>query len=216
MSSFTIRFNNVTPAPLAGVIDSSTDVWQKDCGFETGKKYCVVAPSGKGKSTFIHYIYGLRQDYSGAITLGDKNSREITNNQWAELRQKNISIVYQDLRLFLHLTASENLEVKSVLNAEQDPARIITMAERLGVTKLLTQKSSTLSYGERQRIAIIRSLIQPFDWLLLDEPFSHLDKGNAEKAYELIDEETRKRNAGLILTSLGADNLVPYDKLLKL
>lgn len=216
MPLMTIRFNNVTPAPLAGVIDSGTDVWQKECVFEPAKNYRVVAPSGKGKSTFIHYIYGLRNDYTGEITLAEKNSRQIDNNQWADLRQQNISIVYQDLRLFLHLTAAQNLDVKSVLYQEQNSDKIQSMAERLGVIKLLPKKSNTLSYGERQRIAIIRALIQPFDWLLLDEPFSHLDKDNSEKAFALIDEEVKKRNAGIILTSLGQDNHFTYHHELKL
>lgn len=212
----TIRFQNVTPAPLAGVIDSGTDVWQKECVFEPGKKYRLVAPSGKGKSTFIHYIYGLRSDHSGDVIVGNANTRAINSNQWAELRQRHISIVYQDLRLFLHLTAGQNLQVKSVLYGEQNHEKISTMAERLGVTNLLTKKSNTLSYGERQRIAIIRALIQPFDWLLLDEPFSHLDKENSIKAFELIDAEVNARKAGMILTSLGQDNYFTYHQELKL
>lgn len=212
----TIRFHNVTPAPLAGVIDSKTNVWEKECVFESGKKYRVVAPSGKGKSTFIHYIYGLRNDYTGDVNLGDQNARQISNDEWAEIRQKNISIVYQDLRLFLHLTAVQNLEVKSVLYPDTSADKIRSMAEQLGVTNLLFKKCNTLSYGERQRIAIIRALIQPFDWLLLDEPFSHLDKDNTIKAFELIEAEVGSRNAGMILTSLGSDNYFTYHQELKL
>jgi putative ABC transport system ATP-binding protein len=212
----TIRFDHVTPAPLAGVIDSRTDVWQKECAFESGKKYRVVAPSGKGKSTFIHYIYGLRNDFTGDVSIGDHNTRSISSNRWADLRQQNISIVYQDLRLFLHLTAAQNLDVKSVLYADENADKPRSMAERLGVLNLLEKKANTLSYGERQRIAIIRALIQPFDWLLLDEPFSHLDKENSIKAFELIDEEVNARNAGMILTSLGQDNYFTYHQELNL
>lgn len=201
---------------MAGVIDSKTNVWEKECVFESGKKYRVVAPSGKGKSTFIHYIYGLRNDYTGDVNLGDQNARQISNDEWAEIRQKNISIVYQDLRLFLHLTAVQNLEVKSVLYPDTSADKIRSMAEQLGVTNLLFKKCNTLSYGERQRIAIIRALIQPFDWLLLDEPFSHLDKDNTIKAFELIEAEVGSRNAGMILTSLGSDNYFTYHQELKL
>jgi ABC-type lipoprotein export system ATPase subunit len=208
----TIGFHNVTPAPLAGVIDSRTDVWQKECVFEPGKKYRVVAPSGKGKSTFVHYIYGLRQDFSGEVKIGEQDARQLTPNQWAELRQRNISIVYQDLRLFLHLTAAQNLEAKSVLYDNPTAEKINEMADALGVSSLLSKKSNTLSYGERQRIAIIRALIQPFEWLLLDEPFSHLDKDNSLKAFKLIEAEVDSRKAGMILTSLGQDNYFTYHK----
>jgi ABC-type lipoprotein export system ATPase subunit len=212
----TIGFYNVTPAPLAGVIDSRTDVWQKECVFEPGKKYRVVAQSGKGKSTFIHYIYGLRNDFSGDVKVGEHDARQFTADQWAEIRQRNISIVYQDLRLFLHLTASENLEAKSVLYQHDTSEKIKMMAGVLGISNLLSKKCSTLSYGERQRIAIIRALIQPFEWLLLDEPFSHLDKDNGLKASKLIEAEVEARKAGMILTSLGQDNYFTYHKELNL
>jgi ABC-type lipoprotein export system ATPase subunit len=208
----TIGFHNVTPAPLAGVIDFNTDIWQKDCVFETGSKYRIVAPSGKGKSTFIHCIYGLRSDYTGEVKIDHKNARTFQPDQWAELRQNHISIVYQDLRLFLHLTGFQNIEVKSALYKNGSEARINEMAEKLDVAKVLHKRSQTLSYGERQRIAIIRSLIQPFDWLLLDEPFSHLDTQNISKAAALIHQEVAHRKAGVIVTSLEQDDYFPYDK----
>ena len=208
----TIGFHNVTPAPLAGVIDSNTDVWQKECIFESGKKYRIVAPSGKGKSTFIHYIYGLRFDYTGDVKLDHNKTTTVSPDHWADLRQLQISIVYQDLRLFLHLTARQNIQVKSSLYHDFDEAQITRMAERLGVESLLDKPCHTLSYGERQRIAIIRALIQPFNWLLLDEPFSHLDKENSLKAATLIEEAVQERKSGVIITSLGQDLYFNCDK----
>lgn len=76
------------------------------------------------------------------------------------------------------------------------------MAERLGIQSKLTKLCKTCSYGEQQRIAIIRALQQPFDFLLLDEPFSHLDESNRQKAMELMEEESKKRNATIILADL--------------
>ena len=212
----TITFQNVTPAPLAGVIDFSSDIWQKQCAFIPQKKYRIVAPSGKGKSTFIHYIYGLRKDYEGDVRLNSETAKTIKPDAWAMLRQSQLSIVYQDLRLFLHLTALENIQVKAALHKDLAMKKISVMAARLGVNELLHKKGYTLSYGERQRIAIIRSLVQPFNWLLLDEPFSHLDQANASLAAQLIMEEVSQRNAGMIVTSLGADDGFPYDHELRL
>jgi ABC-type lipoprotein export system ATPase subunit len=207
-----INFNNVTPAPLAGVINLQTDVWQRTCTFEAGKNYRIVAPSGKGKSTFIHCVYGLRYDFSGSVEVFGKDTRSFNANGWADLRQQKISIVYQDLRLFLNLTAWQNLEVKSALYPAFPTQKLRDMAERLNVSHVLEKKAVTLSYGERQRIAIIRALIQPFEVLLLDEPFSHLDKDNAWRAATLIKEELAARNAGAIVTSLGEDNFFNYEK----
>ncbi len=71
-------------------------------------------------------------------------------------------------------------------------------------------------YGEQQRIAIIRSLVQPLNWLIMDEPFSHLDKNNIDKARALIESECKKRNAGFILTDLEDDEHFNYTRILNL
>lgn len=76
------------------------------------------------------------------------------------------------------------------------------MAKRLGIENKLQQLCSTCSYGEQQRIAIIRALQQPFQFLLLDEPFSNLDEVNRQKAMELIQEEATARKASILLADL--------------
>ncbi len=86
------------------------------------------------------------------------------------------------------------------------------MAEKLGIASILHQRAGLCSYGEQQRIAIIRALVQPFSWLMMDEPFSHLDIANTKKAAALIAEECRKRNAGFLLTDLDEDNHFTYTK----
>lgn len=94
--------------------------------------------------------------------------------------------------------------------------KIDEMAEIVGVAGILQQRAGLCSYGEQQRIAIIRALIQPFDWLLMDEPFSHLDKDNIAKAAALIAAECTKRNAGFILTDLDEDAHFNYSRKLLL
>src|SRR6185369_13306213 len=99
-----IRFNKVTPHPLDGVTHLNTQLWDKELLFEGSKKYKINAPSGKGKSTFIHLIYGLRNDYDGEIFIDNKNINQLNNDDWANIRQSEISIIFQDLRLFPELT----------------------------------------------------------------------------------------------------------------
>jgi ABC-type multidrug transport system ATPase subunit len=74
----------------------------------------------------------------------------------------------------------------------------------------------TLSLGQRQRVAIIRALCQPFDFLLMDEPFSHLDDDNIAILTELIGSEVEKQKAGMILTSLGSEYNFTYDTIYQL
>ena len=78
------------------------------------------------------------------------------------------------------------------------------------MTHTLERVVSTLSYGERQRIAIIRALMQPFNLILLDEPFSHLDEVNIQSAIALIKQEIEKRDATLLITDLEDDQRFPY------
>jgi len=87
------------------------------------------------------------------------------------------------------------------------------MAEKLNVAPLLGKMCKHMSFGEQQRVAIIRSLCQPFEYLLMDEPFSHLDKGNIKIACELIRDKCVKNNAGLILTTLGEHYELEYDQI---
>ena len=84
----------------------------------------------------------------------------------------------------------------------------------LDITHILEQQTEKCSYGEQQRIAIIRALIQPFELLLLDEPFSHLDNENIKKAAQLIAKECAARNAGFAITDLDEDENFEYSKIL--
>jgi putative ABC transport system ATP-binding protein len=70
--------------------------------------------------------------------------------------------------------------------------------------------------GQQQRVAIVRALCQPFEFLILDEPFSHLDDRNSKISLELIAHEASQQNAGFVLTSLDDDDSFPFDYELKL
>ncbi|MBS1669896.1 MAG: ATP-binding cassette domain-containing protein [Bacteroidetes bacterium] len=213
-----LTIKNIVPIPLKEkLIQRSSDVWNKQLTFNTNEWVKINAPSGTGKTTFIHILYKLRNDYEGTVQYNDKDVKQINAAQLAIYRQQNISIVFQDLKLFPNITAKENIELNRVMQtAFYDENKINEMAETLGVASVLNQKAGLCSYGEQQRIAIIRALIQPFNWLLMDEPFSHLDKANITKAATLIAEECKKRNAGFILTDLDEDEHFNYSKKISL
>ncbi|MEP6928125.1 MAG: ATP-binding cassette domain-containing protein [Ginsengibacter sp.] len=197
-----INLQEVVPDYIEKENINSSQIWGKNISIEKGEHLHIVAPSGRGKTSLMHFIYGLRKDYTGVISYDDTDIKKLSPESFSSFRQKNMSIIFQDLRLFPEQSVKENLEIKRLLNPYHKSGAIDEMVHRLGITSKLNKPAKTCSYGEQQRIAIIRSLMQPFDFLLLDEPYSHLDDANRQKAMELIYEECEKRNAAMVFADL--------------
>jgi putative ABC transport system ATP-binding protein len=164
----------------------------------------------------MHFLYGLRNEYNGNILYNSNSIKNFSREDFAGYRKDHISIVLQDLRLFPEQTVYENIELKRQLNPFHPAEKIREMAERLGIGSKLSSKCRTCSYGEQQRVAIIRALMQPFDFLLLDEPFSHLDDKNSQNAMQLMLEESRLRNAAIIFADLERIDYFPFTRLFHL
>lgn len=207
-----IQYQNIVPRPLEGIHNPDTQIWDKELTLEPGQFYEVKSPSGKGKSTFLHVLYGLRRDYRGTLVLNGKPAPQYTLEDWAVIRRSSMSIVFQDLRLFPELTGWENLVLKNSLTGYKTETQLRQMTETLGVDFLLNQKAGIMSYGQQQRMAIVRALCQPFELLLLDEPFSHLDQGNITLCSQLIADECKAQGAGLVLATLGENYPLPYTR----
>jgi ABC-type lipoprotein export system ATPase subunit len=194
----------------------SSEIWGKDLSFSKGEMIKIVAPSGSGKTSLMHFLYGIRKEYEGTISYDKKAITHFNAEDFARYRKDHISIVFQDLRLFPDQTVEQNLEIKRQLHPFHPPEKIKEMAERLGIGNRLHFQARICSYGEQQRVAIIRALLQPFDFLLLDEPFSHLDSENAQKAMALMLEEAKKRNATIVFADLERIDYFPFTRLFHL
>ena len=211
-----ISLNDIVPDFLEKEKTDNSAVWKKILLFKEGQKTEIIAPSGSGKTSLIHFLYSMRKDYSGELLFDKKNIKNITALKLADIRTTQLSIVFQDLRLFKDFSVLQNIEIKRSLAPYHPTSLINEMAERLGITNKLSQNAGTCSYGEQQRIAIIRALQQPFSFIILDEPFSHLDDANSKKAMELIEEEAAKRGAGIILADLQHNSFFNADSTLHL
>ena len=209
-----IKLENIIPIPLKENLQyRSSDIWNTTQVFNAGEWVNIKAPSGTGKTTLIHFLYQLRFDFEGNIYWDNTNTKQINADAIAIVRQQKLSIVFQDLKLFGNLTARENIEINRVLQQPYCASeKIDEMAARLGITSILNQKVSLCSYGEQQRIAIIRALVQPFEFLLMDEPFSHLDNNNKKIAAELIAAECSERNAACVITELDDNKFFKYHR----
>lgn len=211
-----ILFDNVVPQVFAQREDLVSDVWRKQLTFEKGRLYLLEAESGKGKSTFCSYVVGYRNDYSGRLFFDATDTKSLKVKDWTLVRQQHVSCLFQELRLFSELTAYENVEIKNQLTGWKTRQQIADWFEQLGIAEKWDVKVGRMSFGQQQRVALVRALVQPFDFLLADEPISHLDDDNADIVGRLMMEESRAQGAGIIITSIGKHMKLPYDKVVKL
>lgn len=206
-----ITLDHIMPKPLASITHGENSIWGNKTVLESGKRIMLNAASGKGKSTFTTTLFGLRNDYDGSLLYGETDIKDLGPSDWTEIRKNKISVVFQDLQLFPKLTVRENLVLKNDLTEIYSEEELKGMLDRLGIGDKWEQACGLLSMGQQQRVAIIRALVQPYEWLIMDEPFSHLDKENTRICLELIHERTVEQNAGFVLTTLGDDHDYKYD-----
>lgn len=212
----TIKFYSVLPQVFSQRTDLDSEIWNQDVTFEKGHLYLVEAESGKGKSTFCSYILGYRHDYSGSVMFDEKVTANFKVKDWVEMRKKHISHLFQELRLFPELTAMENVEIKNKITGFHSKKQILEWFGMLGIADKVDAKIGRMSFGQQQRVAMIRSLCQPFDFILADEPISHLDDNNSRIMGDIMMTEAKRQGAGVIVTSIGKHMDLPYEKVVRL
>jgi ABC-type lipoprotein export system ATPase subunit len=198
-----IELRKVIPLPMVEIDHRESEIWEvESLVFRGGEKILLHAPSGKGKTSLLSMIYGLRKDFLGELWIDDFRIHELGTLQFAGIRKKRLSYVFQGLELFNELTAFENIQLKNRLTKYRSNHEILKLADKFEISRFMDQKASILSFGQKQRVAIIRSLCQPFEFLLADEMFSHMDEGLIQKSMQIIAEELDKQGAGMLFTSL--------------
>lgn len=211
-----ITIQQALPQVFAGKDYVDSDIWHKQVELERGDFYLVEAASGTGKSSLCSYVYGYRDDYQGIICFDDNNIRNLSVKQWVDIRKRSLSMLFQDLRLFTELTALENVQLKNNLTGFKKKKEIKYWFEELGIADKMDVQVGKMSFGQQQRVALIRALCQPFDFLFLDEPVSHLDEVNARNMARVLTEEASRQGAGVIVTSIGKHLELDYTKKLML
>lgn len=211
-----ITLNKVLPHVFSHVQGLVSDVWNEEITFRKGHYYLLEANSGKGKSTFCSYLIGYRRDFDGNILFDEQNINALTIKDWAEIRTRQVSYLFQELRLFPELTALENVLIKNNMTHFKTKAQILEWFDELDIADKLNVRIGQMSFGQQQRVALIRSLVQPFDFLLADEPISHLDDDNSNAMAQVLLREATHQGAGVIVTSIGKHLALKYDKVIRL
>ena len=204
-----ITLSRVVPDVFRDMIQDGSGLWNSNVTFRRGMSYLVMADSGTGKSSLCGFLYGNRRDYSGDILFDGVDIRRFGIERWSLARTTSLAFLPE-------LSVYENICIKNRLTGYKSEKEIVRMLERLDVAEKLHQPVSKLSIGQQQRVALIRTLCQPMDFLLLDEPVSHLDAKNNDAVASLITEEATSQGAGIIATSVGYDIALDFNLRLSL
>lgn len=206
-----IELKNLKPRYMSESEVAGSDIYlQPSVLFERGKKYMVCAKSGHGKTSLLNFIYGSNLNYDGTINYHEPVASPF------DLRLRKLSYIFQDLCLFPELTALENVQIKNNLTGHKSEAEIEAMLDSVLAPEKKYQPLRTLSLGQRQRVAAVRALCQPFEFLLMDEPFSHIDRATSQQVAAMTLREVDAQGAALIVTALDAIDLFPFDITLNL
>lgn len=191
-----IEIKNLNLSYSKQTIFSSASLVLKDKGL-----YSVIGPSGCGKSSLLHAIAGLIK-YEGDIKICSTNVSSLSNKEMDDFRLKNIGLVFQDFKLLSYLSVYENILLPiSGLKIEKaiKDTKVKSLLNYVGLSSYINKNINELSGGEKQRIAIARSLINSPSVLLCDEPTGSIDKNNSEKIMEII-KNYSKDNLVIIVT----------------
>ena len=211
-----IELKHVLPDVFVGRDNLHSEIWKQSVVFEKGKSYLIEAASGTGKSSLCSFIFGYRKDYQGMICFDQLDIRNFSVSRWVEIRQRVIGMLFQELRLFPELTASENVMLKNKLTGYRSELQIRNWFEELDIADKWNQAVGKMSFGQQQRVAFIRMLCQPADFFFLDEPVSHLDSVNGITMGKILSEEATHQGSGVIVTSIGQRLDFNYTNNLKL
>ena len=150
---------------------------------------CVMGPSGAGKSTILGVLAGLVVPERGKVVLGETTWFDRDRTIDVPVHQRRLSYMFQNLALFPHMTARQNVEygMHDLPRAERTP-RALELLAHVGVKHLAHRRPRTFSGGEAQRVALARAIARRPELLLLDEPFSALDRELRSQLVTLVRE----------------------------
>ena len=151
----------------------------------SGSKVLIVGPSGHGKTTLLHLMAGLMLPTEGEVYLDEHRLGALSDEARCDIRRGSVGIVFQKLNLLEHLTVRENVLLALPPSSGGD-AEALKALEQVGMKDHADQRSSVLSLGEQQRVAVARVLARRPAITLADEPTSSLDEKNADAVIEAL------------------------------
>ncbi|HBQ85266.1 MAG TPA: hypothetical protein DD811_02110 [Syntrophomonas sp.] len=183
-----------------------------------GEFVAIMGTSGAGKTTLLNIVGTLDDEYSGSVTLFSNKLEQTSADIKQKMRLHKIGFVYQGFYLIPFLTALNNVLIPRLFNNEiieeydEKKAKAVTLLEQVGLKSYLGKYPNQMSYGERQRVAIARSLINNPQLVLADEPTGNLDSATSKEVITLLKDICKNQNTAIMMVTHDANMAAFADK----
>ena len=174
-----------------------------DFDIQKNEYVAIMGPSGSGKSTLMNIIGCLDTPSAGSYHLNGQDVSHLTDNQLAEVRNREIGFVFQTFNLLPRSDCLANVELPLIyagVRSSTRKARALEVLERVGLTDRVDHKPNELSGGQRQRVAIARALVNNPSILLADEPTGNLDSKTGEEIMRLFEDLHKAGHTIIVVT----------------
>ncbi len=173
---------------------------------EAGETFAIVGPSGSGKTTLLGLCAGLDKPNSGSVELCGTRLQDMSEDQRALLRNKDVGFIFQNFQLLPTLSALENVSVPLELQGTKNASTMaLQLLDKVGLANRIHHYPSQLSGGEQQRVALARAFCNTPSILFADEPTGNLDEETGEKVIELLFELNREAGTTLVIVTHDLD-----------
>lgn len=178
-----------------------------DLSIQEGEFVGIMGPSGSGKTTLLNMISTIDHPTSGELRIAGQNPFDLNSDQLALFRRRELGFVFQSFNLLNTLTVKENIVLPLTLDGisvREMNARVVELANKLGIEGILNKRTYEISGGQAQRTAIARALIHSPKLILADEPTGNLDSKAAKDVMEILEQRNREDQATMLLVTHDA------------
>jgi putative ABC transport system ATP-binding protein len=168
-----------------------------------GEFLAVVGPSGSGKSTFLNIVGLLDNATTGTYVLNGKNVTQLTENEQARIRNKEIGFVFQQFNLLKRISVLENVILPAIYSGtskSERELRAIELLTKVGLAEQMYKRPNQLSGGQQQRVAIARALMNKPAIILADEPTGNLDTKSGNEIMAILKDLNKQGNTIVMIT----------------